>query len=185
MDTNKIIQALKCLSSEPTAKMTLTQHEVRAMRATISKLQYFDSLLQVAKHAYLDLKGIMPEFEPSGDREHSGWDTLEELRTVVGLYDPSFIRGKDTNIPEPTANILPTVKDKAQDKVTVTDHALEVAAADLEIACMLLTKEKEKSAAFVAALEAIRELIWPPGPATGVECAVDRVAQVVLHQQLG
>jgi len=30
-----------------------------------------------------DLEGIMPEFEPSGDREHPGWTTIEELKAAI------------------------------------------------------------------------------------------------------
>ena len=40
-------------------------------------------LLDAAKCALADLEGIMPEFEPSGDREHPGWTTIEELKAVI------------------------------------------------------------------------------------------------------
>tara|TARA_R110000824_G_scaffold54030_3_gene149126 strand:+ start:1186 stop:1335 length:150 start_codon:yes stop_codon:yes gene_type:complete len=40
-----------------------------------------------AKHllecALADLEGIMPEFEPSGDRLHPGWRTVKELREYL------------------------------------------------------------------------------------------------------
>lgn len=37
-----------------------------------------------AKCALADLEGIMPEFDPSGDRKHSAWKTIEELRAALG-----------------------------------------------------------------------------------------------------
>ncbi len=40
-------------------------------------------LASAAVCAYLDLKGIMPEFEPSGDREHPGWTTIKELKSAL------------------------------------------------------------------------------------------------------
>jgi hypothetical protein len=40
-------------------------------------------LLNAAKCALADLEGIMPEFEPSGDREHSAWRTINELRYAI------------------------------------------------------------------------------------------------------
>ena len=40
-------------------------------------------ILQVCKNALADLEGIMPEFEPDGDRKHSGWTTIEELKGVI------------------------------------------------------------------------------------------------------
>jgi hypothetical protein len=33
--------------------------------------------------ALADLEGIMPEFEPSGDREHPGWQTIKELKAAI------------------------------------------------------------------------------------------------------
>ncbi len=47
--------------------------------------------LQVMIHALrcaqADLQGILPEFEPGGDREHSGWQTLEELNELLARID--------------------------------------------------------------------------------------------------
>jgi hypothetical protein len=55
--------------------------------------QHEDQLEQIAKDgaplylaaeaALADLEGIMPEFEASGDREHPGWQTIEELRAAM------------------------------------------------------------------------------------------------------
>jgi hypothetical protein len=40
-------------------------------------------LLFAAKCALADLEGVMPEFEVSGDREHSGWQTIKELKAAI------------------------------------------------------------------------------------------------------
>ena len=40
-------------------------------------------LLFAARCALADLEGVMPEFEVSGDREHSGWQTIKELKAVI------------------------------------------------------------------------------------------------------
>jgi hypothetical protein len=40
-------------------------------------------LLDAARCALADLEGIMPEFEPSGDREHPAWQTIKELRAAI------------------------------------------------------------------------------------------------------
>ena len=37
------------------------------------------SLHDTAKAALADLQGIMPEFEPSGERLHPAWKTIDEL----------------------------------------------------------------------------------------------------------
>ncbi len=42
-------------------------------------------LIEAAKCALADLEGIMPEFEPSGDRQHSGWKTINELKKALYL----------------------------------------------------------------------------------------------------
>lgn len=39
--------------------------------------------LQLIKNALADLEGIMPEFEPSGERTHSGWKTITELKNFL------------------------------------------------------------------------------------------------------
>lgn len=40
-------------------------------------------LLAAAKAALADLEGIMPDYEPSGDREHPAWVTINELRDAI------------------------------------------------------------------------------------------------------
>jgi len=39
----------------------------------------FDRAIELLRCAEADLQGILPEFEPSGDREHPAWKTLEEI----------------------------------------------------------------------------------------------------------
>lgn len=47
----------------------------------------FKTLLFAAKCALADLEGIMPEFEPSGDREHPGWRTIKDLKAAIKLAE--------------------------------------------------------------------------------------------------
>ena len=51
------------------------------------------ALLQVARRALADLVGVMPEFEPSGDRRHPAWVTIAELATVI-----SQVQGDDDEL---------------------------------------------------------------------------------------
>lgn len=41
------------------------------------------ALLQSARCALADLEGIMPEFDPDGDREHPAWQTIKELHAAI------------------------------------------------------------------------------------------------------
>jgi len=41
------------------------------------------STLSIMRKALADLEGIMPEFEPSGYREHPGWITINELKIGI------------------------------------------------------------------------------------------------------
>lgn len=43
-----------------------------------------DELLKACKCALADLEGIMPEHEPSGERTHPAWQTIQELREAIG-----------------------------------------------------------------------------------------------------
>lgn len=45
--------------------------------------QRYDHLQLIARCALADLQGVMPEFEPSGDRHHSGWTTIAELQAAL------------------------------------------------------------------------------------------------------
>jgi hypothetical protein len=48
-------------------------------------------LYWAARCALADLEGIMPEFEPSGDREHPAWQTIKELRSVIAKVTPDEV----------------------------------------------------------------------------------------------
>ena len=48
---------------------------------TLSKL--YARLVFSCRCALADLEGIMPELEPSGDREHPGWQTVKELQDTL------------------------------------------------------------------------------------------------------
>ena len=37
----------------------------------------------VCKCALADLEGIMPEFDPDGEKNHPAWKTIEELKEVT------------------------------------------------------------------------------------------------------
>jgi len=56
-------------------------------------------LVLAARCALADLEGIMPEFEPSGDRKHSGWKTIRELRDV--LTKIAQATGEAPPVPDP------------------------------------------------------------------------------------
>jgi len=42
-----------------------------------------EELVATLKCALADLEGVMPEVEPSGDREHSGWKTIEDIKNIL------------------------------------------------------------------------------------------------------
>lgn len=45
-------------------------------------------MFSTCKKALADLEGIMPEFEPSGDRKHPAWKTIRELNDIVNEIQP-------------------------------------------------------------------------------------------------
>jgi hypothetical protein len=53
-------------------------------------LKCISDLIQEAKCALADLEGIMPEFEPSGDRTHPAWTTITNLRNILENCDFSL-----------------------------------------------------------------------------------------------
>ena len=40
-------------------------------------------MLEILEYALADLEGIMPEYEPSGDREHPGWQTIKDIKEAI------------------------------------------------------------------------------------------------------
>ena len=49
----------------------------------VAKLPEKPDLLQVCKEALADLEGIMPEFDPDGERTHPAWETIERLKSQI------------------------------------------------------------------------------------------------------
>jgi hypothetical protein len=45
------------------------------------------SLRDAARCALADLEGVMPLVEPSGERLHPAWKTIEELRRALCVFD--------------------------------------------------------------------------------------------------
>ena len=43
----------------------------------------WDKITLALRCALADLEGIMPEFEPSGDREHPAWETIKLLKKAI------------------------------------------------------------------------------------------------------
>lgn len=43
----------------------------------------WDKVTLALRCALADLEGIMPEFEPSGDREHPAWETINLLKKAI------------------------------------------------------------------------------------------------------
>ncbi len=49
-----------------------------------------EKLLQLAKYALLDLKGVLEQFEVSGDHENQAWKTVTELDALIKELDPEW-----------------------------------------------------------------------------------------------
>ena len=58
----------------------------------MENLRSMEGLLEALENALADLEGIMPEYEPSGDREHPGWQTIEDIKAAIAKA-----RGEETN----------------------------------------------------------------------------------------
>jgi hypothetical protein len=52
-----------------------------------TKTKKMNKLKQAAKAALADLEGIMPEFDPSGDREHPAWQTIHDLKVALSGFE--------------------------------------------------------------------------------------------------
>ncbi|MCP4537723.1 MAG: hypothetical protein GY832_11295 [Chloroflexi bacterium] len=76
------------------SEVTVTAVEWTGVRQATSKLvenrikhcltaDQIIELYHAAERALADLEDIMPEFEPSGDREHPGWQTIGELKSAL------------------------------------------------------------------------------------------------------
>jgi len=60
--------------------MTTNQPKSQSMGEVV------DELITASRCALADLEGIMPEFEPSGDRTHSAWKTIRELHIALSKF---------------------------------------------------------------------------------------------------
>lgn len=49
----------------------------------MSRLISNENLISVLRSALADLYGIMPEFDPGGERAHPGWQTIDDLRQII------------------------------------------------------------------------------------------------------
>ena len=47
------------------------------------KEELFKQIMLAMKCAQADLEGVMPEVDPSGDRTHSGWQTIKDLKKAI------------------------------------------------------------------------------------------------------
>ena len=56
-----------------------------------------ERIFQAAKNALADLEGIMPEFEPSGDRNHPAWRTINELKTEIAQVESNITEAQLRN----------------------------------------------------------------------------------------
>ena len=52
-------------------------------RANARLIAAAPELLMVLSYALADLDDVMPEYEPSGDRTHPGWQTIEDIKVAL------------------------------------------------------------------------------------------------------
>lgn len=91
------------------------------------------SLEIAARCALADLEGIMPEFEPSGDREHPGWKTIKELQKALecvasnnpALSTVNVILAKDGS-PDRMASFVDNEAGNAKAKATFAEWVQKV-----------------------------------------------------------
>ena len=57
--------------------------EIEEELANLSLVASAPEMLQVLGFALADLEGIMPDYDPSGDREHPGWQTIKDIKAVI------------------------------------------------------------------------------------------------------
>lgn len=49
----------------------------------IKRINYIDTSTGLLKEVLADLEGIMPEFEPSGDKQHPAWETISRIKNYL------------------------------------------------------------------------------------------------------
>ena len=52
-------------------------------------------LLEALTYCYLDLMAVMPEFEPSGDRLHPGWQSIKDAHAVIAKAGGRCVHKED------------------------------------------------------------------------------------------
>ena len=65
------------------AQVLAPSDDLDEITANLTLLAAAPDLLITARCALADLEGILPEFEPSGEREHPGWQTIQDLRKAI------------------------------------------------------------------------------------------------------
>ena len=55
----------------------------RALEANSAAISAAPDLYWAARYALADLEGIMPIFDPSGDRKSPAWQTIKELQSAI------------------------------------------------------------------------------------------------------
>ena len=74
-----------------------TQDRAKAIGA--AEQSVLDQMIALAaKCALADLIGIMPEFEPSGEREHPAWQTIKDLCAALGETLPVSLFGEQFKV---------------------------------------------------------------------------------------
>lgn len=72
----------------------MSEEEKRSWEKAIDELTRFyeepepikgEQAEQLLRCALADLEGVMPDADPSGDRLHSGWTTIREIRTFLKM----------------------------------------------------------------------------------------------------
>lgn len=77
-------------SEDPKGLFNIIDAQARDL-VIFAKMQQKE-LLQASTNALADLEGIMPVIDPSGDRHHPGWKTIEELRASINEAAPESER---------------------------------------------------------------------------------------------
>lgn len=85
-----IVSVLATDEAEPVSTenvFTFGAYDTAAHAAEIGQWLEGGYILSLLRCALADLYGVMPEFDPSGDREHPGWETIAELRSMVAAIE--------------------------------------------------------------------------------------------------
>jgi YD repeat-containing protein len=75
--------AWTCNSLDNNGEEYISQEDIANAKFIIRACNSHDALLEVLENALADLEGIMPEYEPSGDRLHPGWQTIQDIKEAI------------------------------------------------------------------------------------------------------